>query len=268
MSTAVRFVSPELHATFIVVLRNFLTLLILLPWALRGRGAAIRTQRIGAHAWRGAIGSIGMITWTYAITIMPLTHATALSFTAPLFSTLFAVLLLKEKADRTRWMLLLAGFGGTLVILRPSVAGFDWTSLLVIFSTSTWAVTWLFVKSLSRTEPPLRMVFYMSFFMLLMALPPSIPYWKMPSLHAWGVLMVIALCSIVMHFFMARAYSLAAMVSLMPFDFTRLISTAIFAYLLFGETSDAGTWLGAAIITISAVLMARRDVRARSPRTV
>ena len=65
-----------------------------------------------------------------------------------------------------------------------------------------------------------------------------------------------------MHFSMARAYSLAPVGTLMPFDFTRLITTAILAYLLFGETSDAQAWLGAAIIIASAVFMARRDGKA------
>ena len=262
MSAAVRAISPELHATLIVTLRNFLTLLLLLPWALRHRAQAIRTERLADHAWRGSIGAIGMITWTYCLTIMPLAHATALSFTAPLFTTLFAILFLREKAGVARWLALLTGFIGTLVILRPSMSGFHWDALLVMFATSSWAITGLFVKSLSRTEPALRMVFYMNLFMFLLALPLGAMHWQMPTLHTWGVLGIIACCSIVMHFTMARAYALAPVVTLMPFDFMRLISTAMFAYFLFGETSDAMTWLGASIIIASAVYMARRDVKA------
>lgn len=262
MSAGVRLIAPELHATVIVTLRNFLTLVLLLPWLVHQGPSAIRTRRLGAHAWRGVIGGVGMITWTYAITIMPLAHATALSFTAPLFSTLFAIPFLGEKASLARWLALFAGFIGTLIILRPGMDGFDWHALIVIFATTSWAVTGMFVKSLSGTEPALRMVFYMNLFMLMMALPFGVAHWQMPSLHAWVVLGFIACASIIMHFSMARAYSLAPVVTLMPFDFTRLITTALFAYLLFGETSDRTTWLGAAIIIASAVAMARRDVKA------
>lgn len=263
MSVGVRLISPEMHATLIVTLRNFVTLLLLLPFVLRNNAAIIRTERLKAHAWRGCLGSVGMITWTYCLTIMPLAHATALSFTAPIFSTLFAILFLKEHATAGRWLGLFAGFIGTLIIIRPSVEGFDWNALIVMFATSAWAITGMFVKSLSGTEPPLRMVFYMNLFMLLMAAPFGLAHWEMPSPYAWGVLVFIACCSILMHFTMAKAYALAPVVTLMPFDFTRLISTALFAYLLFHETSDPISWLGAAIIVGSAVVMARKDVKAR-----
>jgi drug/metabolite transporter (DMT)-like permease len=262
MSMGVRILTPELHATTIVMLRNGLTLLLLLPWLLHDHRTLLHTQRLGAHAWRGAVGAVGMITWTYCLTIMPLANATALSFTAPIFTTVFAMLFLGEKGDWIRWLGLLAGFGGTLILLRPSAEGFDTSALLVIFATATWAVTGLFVKSLSRTEPAMRMVVYMNFFMLLVATPFGIAHWQAPSAHGWGVLAVISGFSILMHFSMAKAYSLAPVTTLMPFDFTRLITTALFAYLLFGETSDALAWLGAAVIVTSAVMMARRDVKA------
>lgn len=261
MNVGVRLASPELHATVIVTLRNLLTLVLVLPFVYRTRGGLLRTERLGAHAWRGCIGAIGMMTWTYALTIMPLTHATALSFTAPLFVTLFAILFLGEYADRGRLLALITGFCGTLVILRPSIEGFEWNALIVMFATSAWAVTSLFVKSLSRTEPALRMVFYMNFFMFLMAVPFGIMHWQWPSFYGWGVLLFIAASSLVMHFTMAKAYSLAPVVTLMPFDFTRLIITAFLAYLIFDETSDPLTWVGAAIIVASAALTARRDMR-------
>lgn len=264
MSAGVRLISSELPATVIVTLRNFLTLMLMVPWVMRHGVGVMRTERLPAHAWRGVIGGVGMITWTYCLTIMPLAHATALSFTAPLFSTLFAIFFLKEKGGTARWAALFAGFVGVLIILRPGFAGFEWSAFIVMFATASWAITGMFVKSLSATEPAMRMVFYMNLFMFLMALPLSFGQWVMPSAHGWGILVFIAACSILMHFSMARAYSLAPVVSLMPFDFTRLISTALFAYLLFGETSDALTWVGAAIILTSAVVMARRDVRAAS----
>lgn len=262
MSAGVRLIGDTLDATVIVTLRNFLTLALLMPWLMRTGLDAIRTKRMADHAWRGLIGGIGMNTWTYALTIMPLTHATALSFTAPLFSTLFAILFLKERAGINRWLALAVGFIGTLIILRPGATGFDWHALIVIFATTSWAVTGMFVKRLSATEPPMRMVFYMNLFMFLLALPFALPHWQWPSIHGWAVLLVVALCSITMHFTMAKAYSLAPVVTLMPLDFTRLISTALFAYLLFGEVSDQASWLGGAIIVMSAVYMARRDVRA------
>lgn len=262
MNVGVSAITDTLHPTLVVTLRNGVTLALLLPWALRNRMALIRTRRIRSHFSRATVGSVGMITWTYCLSVMPVSQATALSYTAPLFTTLFAVLFLGEKASRTRWLAMLAGFGGALVIIRPSSADFDWNSLLVMLATTGWAVAGMLVKSLSRTEPALRIVFYMNLFMFLWALPMGLYHWQAPTLADWGVLFIIALCSIAMHFTMARAYFLTPVVTLMPFDFMRLIYTTLFAYLLFGETSDFMTWVGAAIIIGSAVFIARRDAKA------
>lgn len=264
MSVGVRLAAP-LDATLIVTLRNALTLVLLLPFVMPNRFALIRTTRLKDHMLRGSLGSIGMITWTYCLTVMPLAHATALSFTSPLFATLFAILFLKENASSARWLAMGVGFCGTLVILRPSPAGFEWHSLLVMGATSAWAITGLFVKSLSRTEPPVRIVFYMNLFMFFIALPFGLLHWQWPSLQQWLVLLGIACCSLLMHLTMARAYSLVTVVSLLPLDFTRMVYTSVLAWAVFGETSDGWTWVGAAIIVTSAALMARHDAKALPP---
>jgi S-adenosylmethionine uptake transporter len=86
--------------------------------------------------------------------------------------------------------------------------------------------------------------------------------WQMPTADQWLLLLAIALCSIAMHFTMVKAYSLAPVVTLMPFDFMRLVYTALLAYVFFGETSDAMTWIGSAIIVGSVAVMAKRDTKA------
>ena len=262
MNVGVRAISADLHPTLIVMLRCLVTLMLLTPFILHLGTQTLRTTRLKDHAIRGLIGGTGMVGWTVSVSILPVTHATALSFTAPLFVTLLAMLWLGEKANWQRWLALGVGFIGTLIILRPDAGTFDSRSLVVLGTSVLWAITGILIKSLSATESPLRMVFYMNFFMLLFTAPFGLLHSTMPSLHTWGVLTIIAFCSLAMHLSMVRAYALAPLVTLMPFDFTRLISTAIFAYILFGETSDMTTWVGAAIIIVSAVVMARRDMKA------
>lgn len=265
VNTGIRMLSDDLDAALIVALRNAITLLFLLPLALHRPGHMLHTKRLRDHVMRGSVGAIGMITWTYCLTVMPLNNATALSFTAPLFATLFAVLFLKEKASRQLWTALFIGFAGTLIILHPTPHDFRWNSLLVMVATSGWAVVGLLVKSLTRTEPPLRIVFYMNLIMCLWALPLGLLHWKTPDSHQWLILGCIALGSITMHFSLAKAYALAPIASLMPLDFTRLVYTAIFAYLAFGETSTLTTWVGGAIILAAGFLSTRahrRDAKA------
>ena len=261
MNICVRFAAETMQAPLIVTLRNLTTMLILLPFVAPNRFAAIRTTRIRQHFWRSLIGAVGMLSWTYSLTLMPLVHATALSFTTPLLVTLFAMLALKEKADARHWLCLLVGFAGTLIILRPNAADFDMNSLWVLFATSSWAVTSLFIKSLSRTEPPIRMVFYMNLFMFFIALPLGATHWQTPTAPEAVALLGMCLFSIFMHFTMVKAYALAPVTTLMPLDFSRLIYTSILAYLFFGETSDHWTWIGSAVIVTAAVIAAPRRMK-------
>ncbi len=261
MNVCVRLASESLSAPMIVTLRNLMTLLLLLPFVAPRRFAVIRTQRLRDHILRSVIGAAGMLTWTYCLTLMPLVHATALSFTAPLLATLFAILVFKEQAHTRHFIALAIGFMGVLIILRPSIEGFDWNSMLVLLATAAWATTSLFIKSLSNTEPPLRMVFYMNLFMFLIALPLGLHHWQLPDIQGWLALFGVSCGSILMHFTMVRAYARASVVTLMPLDFMRLIYTSLFAYFVFGETSDLTSWVGAAIIIASATFIPPRGIK-------
>lgn len=261
MGVFIRLASADLHTTVIVFLRNIVTVFALLPFAIRNDFALLRTKRLKGHFWRGTIGVLGMQGWFYCVATLPLNQATALSFTAPIFSTLFAVLLLKEKADARHWLAMLVGFVGVLIILRPAGGDFSLQSLFVLFTTSIWAITGMFIKSLTGSESPLRIVFFMVFFMSLWSLPPALYHWQMPDAHGWFFIAIIALTSFSMQWCLAKAYSLSDVVKLTPFDFSRLVFTACFAYIAFGETTDWYTWLGAAVIVGSVLLNARRDAK-------
>jgi drug/metabolite transporter (DMT)-like permease len=261
MNVFIRLGSVELPTTMLVFLRNLITVIVLLPWVIRNKCALVRTRRLSGHFWRATVGIIGMQSWFYCIATLPLNQATALSFTAPIFSTLFAVVFLKEKADIWHWLAMAIGFAGVMIILRPASEAFNMLSLIVLFTTSMWAMAGMFIKTLTDTESPLRIVFFMVFFMSLWSLPPALYQWQWPSPTIWLYLVIIAAFAFIAQWSLAKAYSLADVVKLTPYDFSRLIFTSILAYFVFGETSDVHTWVGAAIIITSALLNARRDAK-------
>ena len=122
MSGIIRHVSAELHAFEIAFLRNLFGLAFMMPWLARVGWSGLKTQRIGLYTVRGIIGLAAMLAFFWAITILPLAQVTALSFTAPLFATILAALVLREVVRARRWAAILVGFVGALIILRPGVA--------------------------------------------------------------------------------------------------------------------------------------------------
>lgn len=269
MNVIIRALSAELHSTQMVFMRNALSLvLIVIVAGVMQRGIPrFNTERLSGHFWRGSIGFVAMELWFHSVTIMPLTLATAISFITPILSTIIAIVFLGEKAGLRRWSAIGAGFVGMLVILRPDVGGLNATALFVLASSMCMAVAGTVVKSLTRTEKPETIVFYMSLIMTLWSIAPAMMYWQTPS--AWQLWMAfwIAVFSTGAHMMLARAYMRADVVVLMPFDFTRLIFTGILAYMYFGEVMDAQTISGSLIIVASTVYIAHREARLKRSGT-
>ncbi len=265
MNVALRILSGAdgLHPTQIVVLRHICSIIIVLFWAsfLRMKISNFYSKRLSGHFWRATFGVCAMEMWFYSISIMPITIVTALSFSTPIFSTILAIIFLGEKAGIRRWSAILSGFIGVLIILRPDVSGISSSGWIVIGSSLLMAGSGVMVKSLTSSEAPETIVFYMSFFMLIWSIPLAVPYWHHFTIPQLGMAFIIALCSTAAHLFMARAFMRAELVKLVPLDFTRLIFTAILAYIFFGETIDSQTICGSAVIVTSAVYIAHREAK-------
>lgn len=265
MNVTIRMVSDGLDSTLVVFLRNLFSLALVVLWScvLQQRLPRFPTHRVTSHFWRAAVGFIAMELWFYSITLLPLTLATALSFTTPIFSTIAAMVFLGERAGIRRWSAIFVGFIGMLIILRPGISDIDTKAMYVLISSCMMAIAGILVKTLTRTEPPETIVFYMALFMTPLSLIPAIPHFQPLSAVQLGLILLIALFSTSAHLLMTRAFKRADMVMLMPFDFSRLVFTAIMAYIMFGETVDAPTVAGSIIIVASTVYIAHREATRR-----
>lgn len=260
MNAIIRGLSDTIPTGQMVFLRNVMSLIMIVGWIVaRGQHAHFRTDRMKSHLWRAGIGFCAMELWFYGVSIMPLTLAVALSFTTPIFGTIFAIAVLKEKAGWRRWMAIAIGFIGVLIILRPNSAMFDEKSLIILASSALMAMAGVVVKSLTRTQPPETIVFYMALYMTPLSLPFALLHWADVTMAGWTGIFFISLFSTAAHLLMTRAYLRADMVTLLPFDFMRLIFTALLAWIFFQETMDTPTILGALIIMASSVYIAHRE---------
>src|SRR5262249_31535263 len=152
----------------------------------------LKTDKVGFYTLRAIVAFISMVTWFVGVSLVPLSTATSLNFTAPLFATIGAVLVLKEKVRRRRWTAIAVGFLGVIVILRP-FGPVDANMLLILGSAATAAMGAVTVKFLLRTESPAAVVCYMVIYLTPVSLIPALFVWSWPSPTVWLYMMALGL---------------------------------------------------------------------------
>jgi len=239
----------------------FFGLVLLAPWILRSGPALWRSRNKSFYLLRAGVGLVSMATWFYGITLVPLATATAVNFTAPLFATAAASLILHEDVRLRRWSAVVLGFVGVLVIMRPGVERLDANLFILLVSAATAAMNNITVKFLARTEPPARIVAYFMIYLTPLSLIPALFVWQWPAPSTLGALVGLGVLGTIAHISVARALAAADASACAPFEFARLPFAALIGFVWFGEVTDLWTWIGAAIIAGSSVYVAHREAR-------
>ena len=259
MGVFIKLSSAQLHPLEVVFFRNFLALFFLTPWIFHQRATVFKSNRKKLYTLRAVFNVVGMAAGFTALTLIPLAEATALSFTAPLFATLGAVLILGEIVRQRRIIAIFFGFVGMLIILRPGIEAVSPGALLAIANAITIAITVLIVKKLTTTEKPITIVAYMALLQTPMALIPALFYWEWPSLITWTWLFCLAGAGTIGHLMYTKAIQLAEVSQLQPIDFVRLPIIALFGYIVFAEQPSIWVWIGGAVIFLSTAYVTHRE---------
>jgi drug/metabolite transporter (DMT)-like permease len=264
MHGLVRFVSEVLPPFQIAFFRNIFGLAFLFPLLMRSRFAILRTKRIGLHALRGVINMAAMLMFFTALSISPIAKVTALGFTAPIFMAILAVLVLGERFRIYRWSAIFSGFVGMLIILRPGLVAIDTGALLVTTSAALWAVAMIIIKIQSQTESSLTIVAYMGIFLGIFSIGPALWVWQPFGLQTLGWMVLIGLFGSIAQMAISQSLKETDPTALMPFDFLKLIWTAMIGAWFFAEIPDIYTWIGATVIFLSGLSIAFRERSAKS----
>lgn len=259
MHASIRYVSAGIHPFEIAFFRSLFALVVVSPWFWREGLGLLHTRQIRLHGLRAVLNLFAMLSFFYALTITPLAEVTALGFTAPIFTTLLAALILGEVVRLRRWSAIGIGFVGTLIILRPGFEAIGLGQMLTLFSSMVWAFALLVIKTLGRTESSATIIAYMGLFMIPLTLVPASFVWQWPDGAQLFWLMLIGLLGGTGQLCVTEALRQADTAVVMPVDFCKLLWVSILAYLAFGEVPDRYTWLGGAIIFASTVYIAYRE---------
>ncbi len=262
MVAIVRHLSDSFHILFILMMRNFFSLVFFVPELFKDYQSLLKTKRIKLHLLRGFNGFFSMFCWFYAISILPLAEAVSISFVIPFTTTLVAIFFLKEKVESKNWLAILIGLLGVVIILRPGFRDLNNGHYFVAGAVILWTISNLTTKMMTKTEKSKTIVAYMAIIMLIISFPFSLPYLKPVNNFAdlfW--FLALGLISNMAYFSLSFAYRSSNLSMLQPFDYTRLIFTSIIAYFVFGEIVDFWVILGSLVILIGVIIMLPRRKR-------
>lgn len=266
MSLAVRGVALELDSRMVVMFRAGVTSLILIAGMIliSKLRRELRFSKPGLHLLRGSLIGVSTNLGFYTIANIPLSTATVLFFTAPIFATILGAIVHGERVGPRRIMAILAGSLGALVILRPGFEAFHPAMLAAIASSALFAIALTLSRNLANADGAVSTYFSSVVITALITLPLAMPVWEIPSLPVtWIAIAVLVATSALRGVADIQAYRFAEAALLAPIAYLRLVLIGLGAYILFGEVIDLPTGIGAAIIISATLYIARREAALR-----
>lgn len=249
MSVAGRATTASLDVFQVMEMRSVIGFIMLLPLVFAVGGfAAMRTKRPLQHLGRNVVHYAGQAAWLYALTLIPLAELISIEFTTPIWGALLAVVFLGEKMNARKVFAIVLGLIGVLVIVRPGVAEVEEGHLVMLAGAVAFGISIVMVKSLTRTDNVVRIIFWMLVIQSAVGLIPAMSTWQNPPASLWPWILVISFTGMSSHFCLARALAHADTTVVMPMDFLRLPLSALIGWLLYQEQIDMFTGAGALLI--------------------
>ena len=264
MDAGVKWLTDHYPVPQIGFMRYAIGILVALGFALRLGGlATLRTSRPGGHALRSVFNLGTMLTFYYALDLLPLADSIAIGYAAPLIMTALSVPLLGERVGVRRWSAVMVGFVGVVVILRPSAAGISPGALFALAAALLYALTLVTSRQLSATESSHTILFYYSLFVVV-ALAGVMPFvWVTPRLEDLWLIFFVGVAGSFGQFFLNQAFRYGEVSLLAPLDYSGLVWAALLGFLLWGDIPGTFVWVGAAIIVTAGIYIVRREAMLR-----
>ena len=222
----------------------------------------VRTNRPAAHVFRGVLMSVALALFFWGLKYVPLAEAIAVAFTAPLFITALSVPVLGERVGMARWLAVIVGFAGMLVIVRPGADTFQPEMLILVAGTAVFALGITYTRRLARTETVTTMFTWTTIVAIAVFAPLAWWTWKLPQADHLAGFAVLGLIGGMAHYLVIVAYRNAAAAVIAPQEYMALVWGAIIGWIIWSEVPSGWTWLGAAIVAGAGGFIALRETRA------
>ncbi|MBK8238857.1 MAG: DMT family transporter [Deltaproteobacteria bacterium] len=261
MDAGLKLLVPFYPPLQLSALRGAASLPFVLAWVLPSTGiAGLVRVRWRLHLLRGLLGTAMMASFIFALDTMPLSTAYTIFFVGPILVAALSAPVLRERTSLRSWVAIVVGLAGVLVVLRPGAEGlFTGSALMMLVAASCYALSNLTVRVLSRTDSTQAMVLWLMVLLTAIATLASWSQWVPIRSDDWPVLLGIGVAGTIGQYAMTRAFSLGEPAVVAAFEYTALPWAVGLDLVVWQVLPDPITWVGAAIIVGSGLMLLRAE---------
>ena len=246
----------------VIGLRQAATLLVLIPYVMYfSRWSALRVVNWSGQIVRGMLFLIGSVFIVWSLGELPLATAITMLFASPIFMVVLSAPLLGERIGRHRWIAVLGGFAGVLIIMRPGGEAFQWALLLPVLGALVNALRDVLTRKLSRTEISIAILFWSNIILMAGGLASAPFGWAPVSASAALWFLAAGIFNGTAHFCIIEALRTGEASMIAPIRYTALLWAAAIGFVVWGELPDFWLLVGAAVIVGSSLWMIRGERR-------
>tara|TARA_B100000700_G_C14802062_1_gene741081 strand:- start:64 stop:882 length:819 start_codon:yes stop_codon:yes gene_type:complete len=219
-----------------------------------------KTARPFLHLKRCLAGLIALVSIFIALRNLPLATVVSITFAAPIFTTIFSIFLLNEKVGLYRWLAVLVGFIGIIIISEPGFSSLNFYYIYPIIFCLGLSYVAIAIRKLSSTEPVWLISFFFSFSIMLLSFFSFYQKWILPSLLDLFLLSLIGILGGLANLWLSQSYKLSEVSLVTPLKYLALIFAIIFGYFIWNEIPTFKTLIGAGLVILSSFIIFRREI--------
>ena len=219
-----------------------------------------KTNRPILHFKRCLAGLIALVSIFIALRNLPLATVVSITFAAPIFTTIFSIFLLNEKVGLYRWLAVLVGFLGIIIISEPGFSSLNFYYIYPIIFCLGLSYVAIAIRKLSSTEPVWLISFFFSFSIMLLSFLSFYQNWIFPSLIDLFLLSMIGILGGLANLWLSQSYKLSEVSLVTPLKYLALVFAIIFGFFIWDEIPTIKTLLGALLVILSSFIIFRREL--------
>ena len=219
-----------------------------------------KTTRPFLHFKRCLSGLIALVSIFIALRNLPLATVVSITFAAPIFTTIFSIFLLNEKVGLYRWLAVLVGFIGIIVITEPGFSSLNFYYIYPIIFCLGLSYVAIAIRKLSTTEPVWLISFFFSFSISILGLLSLFQGWVMPNFLDLFLLSMVGILGGLANLWLSQSYKYSEVSLVTPLKYLALVFAIIFGYFIWSEVPTFKTLMGALLVIVSSFIIFRREM--------